>query len=245
MDVQQLKKMAALKALEFVEDGMRLGIGSGSTVNEFIRLLGERVTDGLCVTGVATSRYSEQLCRKFGIPTSTLEEIPELDLDIDGADEIGPEMSLIKGGGGALLYEKIVASASRAMLIIADETKVVKRLGAFALPIEVNPFGIHTTRKAIEKVASGLGLSGEIVLRMNGENPFKTDGGHFIFDAFWGCILQPKPLSDALLAIPGVVEHGLFLGLASRAIVAMADGQMKVLEPFNFREDSLHNDMLA
>ncbi|MBB4076774.1 ribose 5-phosphate isomerase A [Bartonella fuyuanensis] len=234
MNVQQLKKMAAVKALEFIEDGMRLGIGSGSTVNEFIRLLGERVTDGLCVTGVATSRYSEQLCRKCGVPVSTLGEIPELDLDIDGADEIGPQMMLIKGGGGALLYEKIVASASRVMLVIADETKMVKKLGAFALPIEVNPFGVHTTCKAIEKAANDLGLSGEITLRMNGKNPFKTDGGHFILDAFWGCILQPKLLSDALLAIPGVVEHGLFLDLASRAIVAMADGQIKILEPFDF-----------
>ncbi|WP_142417082.1 ribose-5-phosphate isomerase RpiA [Bartonella massiliensis] len=234
MDVQQLKKMAAVKALEFIEDDMRLGIGSGSTVNEFIRLLGERVAEGLRVTGVATSRYSEQLCRQFGVPVRTLEQIPELDLDIDGADEIGPQMSLIKGGGGALLYEKIVASASRAMLVIADETKIVKKLGAFALPIEVNSFGIHTTRKAIEKVAEDLGLSGEILLRMNGKKPFETDGGHFILDAFWGCILQPKLLSDALLAIPGVVEHGLFLGLASRAIVAMADGQIKILEPFDF-----------
>ncbi|AGF75536.1 ribose-5-phosphate isomerase RpiA [Bartonella vinsonii] len=234
MNVQQLKKMAALKALEFIEDDMRLGIGSGSTVNEFIRLLGECVADGLRVTGVATSRNSEQLCRKFGVPLSTLEQMPELDLDIDGADEIGPEMSLIKGGGGALLHEKIVAAASHTMLIIADETKIVKRLGAFALPIEVNPFGMHATRRAIEKVADDLGLSGKIALRMNGENPFETDGGHFIFDAFWGCILQPKLLSEALLAIPGVVEHGLFLGLASRAIVAMANGQTKVLETFDF-----------
>ncbi|WP_455481232.1 ribose-5-phosphate isomerase RpiA [Bartonella sp. B12(2025)] len=234
MNIQQLKKIAAIKALESVEDDMRLGIGSGSTINEFIRLLGERVADGLRVTGVTTSRYSEQLCRKFRVPTTTLEQTPELDLDIDGADEIGPAMTLIKGGGGALLHEKIVASASRAMLVIADETKLVKRLGAFALPIEVNPFGMHTTRRAIEKVADNLGLSGEVVLRMNGEKPFETDGGHFIFDAFWGCILQPKPLSDALLAIPGVVEHGLFLGLASRAIVAMADGQIKALESFDF-----------
>ncbi|MCZ2158442.1 ribose-5-phosphate isomerase RpiA [Bartonella sp. 220] len=234
MNVQHLKKKAALKALEFVEDGMRIGIGSGSTVNEFIRLLGERVADGLRVTGVATSRYSEQLCYEFGVPLSTLEQMSELDLDIDGADEIGPEMSLIKGGGGALLHEKIVASASRTMFVIADETKLVKKLGAFALPIEVNPFGMHATCRAIEKVADDLGLSGEIVLRMNGEAPFKTDGGHFIFDAFWGCILQPKLLSGALLAIPGVVEHGLFLGLASRAIVAMADGQTKILESFDF-----------
>ncbi|WP_336294388.1 ribose-5-phosphate isomerase RpiA [Bartonella sp. CB169] len=234
MNVQQLKKMAAIKALEFVEDDMLLGIGSGSTVNEFIRFLGERIAGGLRVTGVATSLYSEQLCRKFGVPLTTLEQTPELDLDIDGADEIGPEMTLIKGGGGALLHEKIVASASRAMLVIADETKMVKTLGSFALPIEVNPFGLHTTCRSIEKVAYDLGLSGEVVLRMSGEKPFETDGGHFIFDAFWGCILQPKPLSDALLAIPGVIEHGLFLGLASRAIVAMADGQIKVLEPFDF-----------
>ncbi|WP_156850989.1 ribose-5-phosphate isomerase RpiA [Bartonella refiksaydamii] len=245
MNVQQLKKVVAVKALEFVEDDMRLGIGSGSTVNEFIRLLGERVADGLRVIGVATSRYSEQLCRKFGVPISTLEQIPELDLDIDGADEIGPGLSLIKGGGGALLHEKIVASASRAMLIIADETKMVKRLGAFALPIEVNPFGMYTTRRAIEKVAADLGLSGEVVLRMNGGTPFETDGGHFIFDASWGHILQPKLLSDSLLAIPGVVEHGLFLGLASRAVIAMSSGQIKILEPFNFREDNLHEDMLA
>ncbi|MBB5074050.1 ribose 5-phosphate isomerase A [Bartonella callosciuri] len=234
MNIQQLKKMAAVKALEFVEDDMRLGIGSGSTVNEFIHLLGERVAQGLRVTGVATSRYSEQLCRKFGVPIATLEQMPELDLTIDGADEIGPEMILVKGGGGALLHEKIVAAASRAMFVIADETKMVKTLGAFALAIEVNPFGMHATRRAIEKAAEDLGLSGEIALRMNGENPFETDGGHFIFDASWGCILQPKRLSDALLAIPGVVEHGLFLGLASRAIVAMADGQIKVLEPFDF-----------
>ncbi|ETS14250.1 ribose-5-phosphate isomerase A [Bartonella quintana JK 12] len=234
MNVQQLKKRAAAKALEFVQDDMRLGIGTGSTANEFIRLLGERVADGLRVTGVATSQYSEQLCRKFGVPITTLEQMPELDLDIDGADEIGPEMTLIKGGGGALWREKIVAAASRAMLVIADETKVVKTLGAFALPIEVNPFGMPATRRLIEKVADDLGLSGEIILRMNGENPFKTDGGHFIFDAFWGCILQPRLLSEALLAIPGVVEHGLFWGLASRAIVAMADGQIKVLESSDF-----------
>ncbi|MGF7157821.1 ribose-5-phosphate isomerase RpiA [Bartonella heixiaziensis] len=234
MDVQQLKKMAAAKALEFVQNDMRLGIGTGSTANEFIRLLGERVADGLRVTGVATSLYSEQLCRKFGVPVATLEQMPELDLDIDGADEIGPEMTLIKGGGGALLREKIVATASRTMLVIADETKIVKTLGAFALPIEVNPFGMNATCRAIEKTAEDLGLSGEITLRMNGDNPFETDGGHFILDASLGRILQPKLLSEALLAIPGVIEHGLFLGLASRAVVAMADGQIKVLEPFDF-----------
>ncbi|AQX19581.1 ribose-5-phosphate isomerase RpiA [Bartonella sp. WD16.2] len=234
MDSQKLKKMAATKALEFVQDDMRLGIGAGSTVNEFIRLLGERVADGLRVVGVAASRYSEQLCIKYGVPITTLEQISELDLDIDGADEIGPNMALIKGGGGALLREKIVAAASRIMLVIADETKVVKTLGSFALPIEVNQFGMSATRKAIEKVADDLGFSGQIRLRMNGDVPFETDEGHFILDAFWGCIMQPKILSDALFEIPGVVEHGLFLGLASRSIIAMADGTIKILEPCDF-----------
>ncbi|WP_336276859.1 ribose-5-phosphate isomerase RpiA [Bartonella sp. CB178] len=231
MDVQQLKKMAAAKALEFVQDGMRLGIGTGSTVNEFIRLLGKRVTDGFNVIGVATSGCSEQLCHEFGVPITTLEQVSELDLDIDGADEIGPKMTLVKGGGGALLREKIVAAASRSMLVIADETKLVKTLGGFGLPIEVSPFGVNVTRRAIEKIADSLGLSGEIVLRMNGKSPFETDGGHFILDAFWEHILQPKLLSDALFSVPGVVEHGLFLGLASRAVVAMEDGRVKILEP--------------
>ncbi|WP_455477471.1 ribose-5-phosphate isomerase RpiA [Bartonella sp. B41] len=229
MNVQELKKIAATQALEYVQDNMRLGIGTGSTVNEFIQLLGKRVADGLHVTCVTTSRHSEHLCQRFKVPVTTLEQVPELDLDIDGADEISPDMTLIKGGGGALLHEKIVAAASRTMVVIADETKIVKTLGASALPIEINPFGVRATRKAIEKVANDLGLSGEVILRMNGENPFETDGGHFILDAFWGCILQPKSLSDALYTIPGVVEHGLFLGLASRAIVAMADGQIKIL----------------
>ncbi|EJF89923.1 ribose-5-phosphate isomerase RpiA [Bartonella melophagi] len=234
MDTQKLKKMAAAKALEFVQNDMCLGIGAGSTVNEFIRLLGERVANGLRVIGVTASHYSEQLCLKYGVPVTTLEQISELDLDIDGADEIGPDMTLIKGGGGALLREKIIAAASRTMLVIADETKVVKTLGSFALPVEVNQFGMSATRKAIEKVADNLGLSGEIRLRMNGDIPFKTDEGHFILDAFWGRIMHPKILSDALLEIPGVVEHGLFLGLASRAIIAMVDSTIKILEPCDF-----------
>lgn len=132
------------------------------------------------------------------------------------------------------MREKIVAAASRTMLVIADETKMVKTLGSFALPIEVNQFGVSATRKIIEKVADDLGLSGEIRLRMNGNIPFKTDEGHFILDAFWGRIMQPKILSDALFEIPGVVEHGLFLGLASRSIIAMADGTIKILEPCDF-----------
>ncbi|MHC5308130.1 ribose-5-phosphate isomerase RpiA [Bartonella sp. LJL80] len=230
MNALELKKAAAAKALEFVQDGMRLGIGTGSTANEFIRLLAVRVSEGLKVTGVATSERSEQLCRELGVPVASLEELPELDLDIDGADEIGPQMALIKGGGGALLREKIVAAASSSMLVIADETKLVKTLGAFPLPIEVNRFGIGATKAAIEKMAERLGLSGAVVLRQKDEKPFVTDGGHYILDASFGRISKPEQLSEALFAIPGVVEHGLFLNLASRSVIAMSNGEIKVLE---------------
>ncbi|ALE03880.1 ribose-5-phosphate isomerase RpiA [Bartonella ancashensis] len=230
MDAQELKKLAAAKALEFIQDGMQLGIGSGSTVNEFVRLLGERVAGGLRVMGVVTSRYSEQLCHQFGVPVTTLEKMPDLDLDIDGADEIDPHMALIKGGGGALLREKIVASASRSVLIIADETKLVRKLGAFPLPVVVNQFGVNVTRRAIEKVADDFGFSGKITLRMNGDNPFETDDNFFIFDVAFGYIAQPELLSAALYEIPGVVEHGLFLGVASRSIIAMATGDVQVSE---------------
>lgn len=230
MNAQELKKAAAAKALEFVEDGMKLGIGTGSTANEFIRLLAKRVEEGLRVTGVATSQRSEDLCLELGIPVARLDEMPYLDLDIDGADEIGPHMALIKGGGGALLREKIVAAASASMLVIADESKVVPVLGKFPLPIEVNPFGLQATKLAIDKKAEKLGLSGEISLRMNGTNPYKTDGGHFILDASFAKITDPDKLSHELFEVPGVVEHGLFLNLASRSVIAMSNGEIKVLE---------------
>lgn len=158
------------------------------------------------------------------MPLTTLEEIPELDLGIDGADEIGPELALIKGGGGALLREKIVAAACREMIVIADETKLVETLGAFALPIEVNEFGLGATKAAIRDAAAKLSLSGEIRLRERDGKPFVTDGGHLILDASFGRIPKPRALSDALHAIPGVVEHGLFLDMASRAVLAGAQG---------------------
>ena len=234
MDSLQLKKAAAAKAVEFVEDGMKLGIGTGSTANEFIRLLALRVKEGLKVTGVATSERSEQLCRELGIPVASLDEMPSLDLDIDGADEIGPKMALVKGGGGALLREKIVAFASARMLVIADHSKLVKTLGAFPLPIEVNPFGLEATRLAIVDVAKSLGLSGNISLRTKNNKTFVTDGGHFILDASFSRISDPESLSNALFSIPGVVEHGLFLNLAKKSVVAMANGEIKVLEESDF-----------
>ena len=234
MDSLQLKKAAAAKAVEFVEDGMKLGIGTGSTANEFIRLLALRVKEGLKVTGVATSERSEQLCRELGIPVASLDEMPSLDLDIDGADEIGPKMALVKGGGGALLREKIVAFASARMLVIADQSKLVKTLGAFPLPIEVNPFGLEATKLAIVDVAKSLGLSGNISLRVKNNKTFVTDGGHFILDASFSRISDPESLSNALFSIPGVVEHGLFLNLANKSVIAMANGEIKVLEESDF-----------
>ena len=224
MDARALKIEAARAALGHVSDGMRLGIGTGSTAEEFVRLLAVRVADGLSVIGVPTSERTAALCRELSVPLSTLEETPELDLTIDGADEIDAALGLIKGGGGALLREKIVAFASARMIVIADKSKVVPTLGAFPLPIEVNPFGLKATTIAIGNAAGRLGLSGPLTLRKAGAEPFVTDGGHFILDASFGRIPDTIALSNALHAIPGVVEHGLFLGMASTAIVAGPDG---------------------
>jgi ribose 5-phosphate isomerase A len=228
MDVTALKIEAARAALSHVEEGMRLGIGSGSTAEEFVKLLAERVEAGLTVIGVPTSERTAALCMQLDVPLSSLDETPELDLTIDGADEIDAELSLIKGGGGALLREKIVAAASRRMIVIADRSKRVATLGAFPLPIEVNRFGLKATELAIGRAAAGLGLSGPLVLRTRDGAPFVTDGGHLIIDASFGRIPDSRALSSALHAIPGVVEHGLFLGMASAAILAGPDGIEKL-----------------
>ncbi|MGE6784685.1 ribose-5-phosphate isomerase RpiA [Ensifer adhaerens] len=224
MDAREMKIKAAAAALEYVEDGMRLGIGTGSTAEEFVRLLAEKVAAGFRIEGVPTSERTARLCLELGVPLKSLDELPELDLTIDGADEVDGRLRLIKGGGGALLREKIVAAASRRMIVIADETKVVDVLGAFKLPIEVNPFGQVATRIAIEKVASRLGLSGEIAVRQSHDGAFLTDGGHLILDASFGRIPDADALAGELNAIPGVVEHGLFIGIASLAIIAGPQG---------------------
>ena len=225
----ELKDRAARAALEHVEDGMRLGIGTGSTAEAFIHALGEKVAGGLRVTGVATSERTAALCAALSIPIVTLEEMPALDLTIDGADEIDPALRLIKGGGGALLREKIVAAASDRMIVIADASKLVDTLGVFPLPIEINGFGMMSTYLAIRKAAAGLDLEGDIVLRRDGEGPVITDSGHLLLDASFGRIPDPEALSAALLAVPGVVEHGLFLGLATFAVIAR-DGGVSLLE---------------
>ena len=221
LDGSALKIAAARAALEHVGNGMKLGIGTGSTAEEFVRLLAEKVAAGLSVVGVPTSERTAKLCRDLGVPLSTLDDMPQLDLTIDGADEIGPELALIKGGGGALLREKIVAAASHRMIVIADSSKLVDELGRFPLPIEVNRFGLRATVGAIRRAAGLQGLSGELSIRAgeNGE-PFATDGGHLIVDASFGRIQDTRALADALNRIPGVVEHGLFIDLASMAIVA-------------------------
>jgi len=219
-----LKVAAARAALEHVHDGMKLGIGTGSTADAFVHLLAEKIKDGLSIIGVPTSERTASLCRELGVPLTTLEETPALDLTIDGADEFDSDLNLIKGGGGALLREKIVAKASTNMLVIADDSKLVKMLGAYDLPIEVNRFGLAATKLAIENMAQSLGLSGDIVLRKTDGQEFVTDGGHLILDASFGRIPDPKALSDELLQIPGVVEHGLFIDIANTAILAGADG---------------------
>ena len=224
MDAQAMKDRIGFEAARRVDSGMRLGIGTGSTAEAFVRALAERVKEGLRIVGVPTSERTARLCRELGIPLATLEELPELDLTIDGTDEVDGALRLIKGGGGALLREKIVASASARMLVIADVTKKVETLGAFPLPVEINGFGIVSTLLAIERAAGLVGVAGTLALRRTGDDPFITDGGHLIVDASFGRIPDPEALSAALHAIPGVVEHGLFLGLASSVMLAGPDG---------------------
>ena len=230
MDARLLKMEAARAALAHVEADMVIGIGTGSTAEEFIRLLAAAVADGMPVTGVPTSERTAIMCRELGIPLTTLDDVPHLAMTVDGADEVDTQLRLIKGGGGALLREKIVAAASDSMIVIADETKLVDRLGRFPLPIEVNRFGLAATQMAVLKASEKLGLSGRIVLRMAEGTPFLTDGGHYILDASFGLIHDPRALSDALHAIPGVVEHGMFLDFADVAIIAGKSG-VKTIKP--------------
>lgn len=218
------KRAAAARAVSLVSHGMRLGLGTGSTAAHFVDLLGERVRQGLEVVCVATSEATRLRAERLGIRIATLDDVPRLDLTVDGADEIDGELRLIKGGGGALLREKIVAHASARMVVIADRSKLVGKLGAFPLPIEVVPFGLTATRMAIADEASRLGLAGRVALRLDAAGkPFITDGGHYILDAAFGAIPDPVALSGRLGDTPGVVEHGLFIGLARGAIIAGGD----------------------
>jgi len=232
MDVEAQKRAAAARAIEFVRAGMRLGLGTGSTAAHFVNLLGERVRAGLDVVAVPTSEATRAQAERLGITLTTLDETPELDLTVDGADEIAPDLTLIKGGGGALLREKIVAAASAKMLVIADESKWVSMLGRFPLPVEIAPFGATATRRAVEELTAAAGCPGPVLVRKapNG-HAFVTDGGHWLLDAQLQRITDPPALAARLAAVPGVMEHGLFIGLARAAIVAGPDGVRLIERP--------------
>jgi ribose 5-phosphate isomerase A len=225
MSAEDLKRQAAAKALDLVRPGMRLGLGTGSTAAHFVDLLGQRVAAGLKVICVPTSERTRAQAQTLGIPLAEFDDLPELDLTVDGTDEFDPDLRLIKGGGGALLREKIVATASRRMVVITDASKAVRTLGRFPLPVEVAPFGLEATRRLITRDAQAAGCEGPLSLRRGlAGRPFVTDGGHYIFDCAFGVIPAPEDLAARLNAIPGVVEHGLFIGYASAVISAAADG---------------------
>ena len=220
-----IKRLAAEKAIEFVEDGMRIGLGTGSTAEQFVELLAERVDEGLKIVGVPTSEATRAQAERLGIPLTTLDDEPFLDLTVDGADEVDDQLRLIKGGGGALLREKIVATSSERMIVIADESKSVAVLGTFPLPLEIVPFGWNATRDMVEMMAADASCHGEISRRMKPDGtPFITDNGNYILDCEFGSIPEPEALDDALKLIPGVVENGMFIGIADVAIFASEEG---------------------
>jgi ribose 5-phosphate isomerase A len=232
MNADAQKRAAAARAVEFVRPGMRLGLGTGSTAKHFVELIGERVRAGLDIVAVPTSEVTRADAERCGIVLTTLDETPELDLTVDGADEIAPDLSLIKGGGGALLREKIVAAASTRMIVIADRSKWVAQLGRFPLPIEVAPFGLGATLIALHKAIAACRGTGSLSVRQGKDgHAFVTDGGHWIVDAVLGRIDDPQAMSAALSGIPGVMEHGLFIGLAQTAILAGPDGITVVNRP--------------
>ena len=224
MTPDQMKKAAAIEALKFVKPGMNIGLGTGSTANHFIEALAAKVKEGLDVKAVATSKASRDLAEKLGIQLTNLDAAPHLDLTVDGADEFDGEFRLIKGGGGALLFEKIVASSSRFMVVIADESKKVKKLGKFPLPVEIMRFGTKATAWKMERAFKILKLEGKMVLRVNDGKPFVTDGGHYIIDCAIGEIPEPERLDNLLKSIPGVIETGLFIGICGIVLMGTAKG---------------------
>ena len=225
MSDDEQKIAAAERALQYIESGMKLGLGTGTTAAKFVDLLGPKVQAGLELTCVATSEATQARAKALGIRMSTLDETPFLDLTIDGADQLDGELHLIKGGGGALLREKIVATSSDRMIVIADASKRVETLGFHPLPVEVVRFGLTATRNMVIALASDAGCEGEITLRQGADGkPFVTDSGNYILDCAFGRIEEPEDLDDALKMVPGVVENGLFLGIADLAIVAGPDG---------------------
>ena len=221
---KEMKIIAAKEAITYVKDGMTLGLGTGSTVDEFLILLSKEIQNGLNVCGVVTSEKTKNLSNKLLIPLTTLENVKKLDLTIDGADEIDTDLSLIKGGGGALLREKIIAFNSSEVLIIADESKLVDKLGIFKLPIEVSPYEHEVTSFKIMDKLNEVGYNGSISLRKDDQNIFITDGGNYIYDLSIGLINEPDNLEQLLNLIPGVFENGLFINLTKKVIIGSENG---------------------
>lgn len=228
--IDTAKFVAAKRAVEFVEDGMKVGLGTGSTAAWMVRCLGELIRESdIRVTGVPTSTRTADLARKVGIRVVSLDEAKWLDLTIDGADEFDPDLNLIKGGGGALLQEKIVATASDRMVVITDATKQVERLGAFPLPVEIIPFGWQTTKALVQETLTGLDVLGQDVgLRLNGEAPYVTDEGNYIIDLHLQRIANPRQVSLVLNQIPGVVENGLFIDICDVVVIGHGNGRVEV-----------------
>lgn len=221
IDQDTLKRTAAAKALEYLTDGMKLGLGTGSTAEIFLELLAARVRGGLNVIGTATSERTAEKARALGIPLAGLDDLAPLDLTVDGADEADRKLNLIKGGGGALLREKLVAAASKRMIVIADKTKLVPRLGRYPLPVEVLEFGQKTTALRIAETFAQLGYDNvPVTLRSRDGLTFVSDSGNLIYDCGLGAIASASKLALALANLPGVVEHGLFIGMATTLIVA-------------------------
>ena len=219
MDKERLKRMAAEKAVEEVQSGAIVGLGTGSTVLHVLHALGEKVRDGLNIIGIATSKQTETISAQQGIPLSTLAEHAKIDLTIDGADEIDANLNLIKGGGGALVREKIIAHASKRLVIVADEGKLVPVLGTtFALPVEVLQFGWEATQTAINSIC------GRSTLRRSGKKPFLSDNGNYILDCHFEEIRQPARIESQLNNLPGVVENGLFVNRADKAVIGAESG---------------------
>lgn len=232
MSSQRQKALAAAAALDYVEDGMTLGLGSGSTAEVFVRLLAERVKDGLTIKGVPTSEQTAALAEELGVPLIDVDHVDHIAVTVDGADEVDGRFQLIKGGGGRHLREKIIAQASDLMVVIVDESKLVSSLGKFPLPVEVDPFGFSITAKQIYDALSGTGVQRpDVQLRRKGDglDPFITDGSNYILDCHCEIIPDPGATAEALCRIPGVVEHGLFINLA-RVVIVGEDNEARVME---------------
>ncbi len=228
--IDTAKFVAAKRAVDFVEDGMRVGLGTGSTAAWMVRCLGERVREeGLRIRGVPTSTRTAELARRVGLEVVTLDEVKWLDLTIDGADEVDSDLNLIKGGGGALLMEKIVATASDRMIVITDASKRVETLGNFPLPVEVIPFGWQSTKALVEETLASLDVLGQgATLRLNGQAPYVTDESNHILDLHLHRIGNPRQLSLVMNQIPGVVENGLFLDICDVVVIGHGDGRVEV-----------------